>query len=73
MIERLHTARRMSKIVKHNGVVYLCGQVGEGATIEDQTRDCLTRIDALSPKRAPAASASSRRRSGSRTWATSRE
>lgn len=47
MIERLHTATRMSKIVKHNGVVYLCGQVGDGDTVTDQTRDCLSRIDAL--------------------------
>lgn len=47
MIERLHTGPRMSKIVKHNGTVYLCGQVGAGETVADQTRDCLARIDAL--------------------------
>lgn len=47
MIERLETGTRMSKIVKHNGVAYLCGQVGAGAKVEDQTRDCLSRIDAL--------------------------
>ena len=47
MIERLHTGKRMSKIVKHNGVVYLCGQVGSGDTVADQTRDCLARVDAL--------------------------
>jgi enamine deaminase RidA (YjgF/YER057c/UK114 family) len=33
MIERIETGARMSKIVKHNGVAYLCGQVGEGATV----------------------------------------
>ena len=37
----------MSKIVKHNGVVYLCGQVGDGETVAEQTRDCLGRVDAL--------------------------
>ena len=47
MIERMETGTRMSKIVKHNGVVYLCGQVGDGDGITEQTRDCLSRIDAL--------------------------
>ena len=47
MIERLHTGRRMSKIVRHNGTVYLCGQVGEGETVAEQTADCLSRVDAL--------------------------
>ncbi|MEO0915664.1 MAG: RidA family protein [Pseudomonadota bacterium] len=47
MIERLHTSDRMSKIVQHNGVAYLCGQVGAGDTVAEQTRDCLDRVDAL--------------------------
>ena len=47
MIERMDTGKRMSKIVRHNGVVYLCGQVGDGATVTEQTRDCLSRVDAL--------------------------
>lgn len=47
MIERIETGTRMSKIVKHNGVAYLCGQVGAGDSIADQTRDCLARVDAL--------------------------
>lgn len=47
MIERIETGQRMSKIVKHNGTVYLCGQVGSGATITEQTQDCLARVDAL--------------------------
>jgi len=47
MIERLETGQRMSKIVKQRGVVYLSGQVGEGATVADQTRDCLSRVEAL--------------------------
>lgn len=47
-IKRLHTSDRMSKIVKHNGVVYLCGQVGiADDSVEDQTRECLRRIEAL--------------------------
>lgn len=47
MIERLETSARMSKIVKHNGVAYLCGQVGAGDGIAEQTHDCLARVDAL--------------------------
>ncbi|MBT8411591.1 MAG: RidA family protein, partial [Octadecabacter sp.] len=47
MIERIETGQRMSKIVKYNGVAYLCGQVGEGATVADQTRECLSRVEAL--------------------------
>ena len=50
MIERIETGPRMSKIVKHNGVAYLCGQVGDGTSVADQTRDCLSRIDALLEK-----------------------
>ncbi|TYC67775.1 RidA family protein [Stappia sp. BW2] len=50
MIDRIETGPRMSKIVKHNGVAYLCGQVGDGASVTDQTRDCLSRIDALLEK-----------------------
>ena len=47
MIERIETGERSSKIVKHRGVAYLTGQVGEGETIQDQVRDCLSRVDAL--------------------------
>lgn len=47
MIERMDTGQRMSRIVKHNGVVYLCGQVGAGDSVTEQTRDCLSRVDAL--------------------------
>ena len=50
MIERIETGKRMSKIVKHNGVAYLCGQVGDGETVADQTVDCLARVDALLEK-----------------------
>jgi len=47
MIERHHTGQRMSQIVKHGGIVYLAGQVGEGETVAAQTRDCLAEIDRL--------------------------
>lgn len=47
MIERIDTNARASKIVKHNGVAYITGQVGEGDTIQEQTRECLRRLDAL--------------------------
>lgn len=47
MIERIETGTRMSKIVKHNGTAYFCGQVGDGDTVAAQTRDCLARIDDL--------------------------
>lgn len=47
MIERMEIGQRMSKIVKHNGVAYLCGQVGSGDSVTEQTRDCIARIEAL--------------------------
>jgi enamine deaminase RidA (YjgF/YER057c/UK114 family) len=47
MIQRIETNARMSKIVKHNGVAYLCGQVGAGGSVTEQTKDCLSRVEAL--------------------------
>ena len=47
MIERIETGARSSKIVKHNGVAYITGQVGEGPTIQAQTEECLSRVEAL--------------------------
>ena len=47
MIERIHIGERSSKIVKHNGVVYLTGQVAEGETIQEQVRGCLRKIETL--------------------------
>ncbi|WOT05501.1 RidA family protein [Shewanella youngdeokensis] len=48
-IERVETNNRMSRIVKHNGTVYLCGQVGKDATqgITEQTQSMLDKVDAL--------------------------
>ena len=47
MIERIHIGERSSKIVKHNGVVFLTGQVAEGETIQEQVRGCLRKIEIL--------------------------
>lgn len=46
-IEREGTSERSSKIVKHNGVAYLSGQVGDGESIAEQSVDCLGRVDTL--------------------------
>lgn len=47
-ITRMHTTERASKIVSHNGVVYLAGQVAEDpeADVQEQTRSTLARVDA---------------------------
>jgi enamine deaminase RidA (YjgF/YER057c/UK114 family) len=48
-IERLETKQRMSRIVKHNGTIYLCGQVCADATkdITEQTQSMLDKVDTL--------------------------
>ena len=48
-IERMETKQRMSRIVKHNGVIYLCGQVCADATqdITQQTQTMLDKVDSL--------------------------
>jgi len=49
MIERIEISTRMSRIVKHNGTIYLCGQVCEDATqgIKEQTITMLDKVDNL--------------------------
>ncbi len=49
MIERLEIKQRMSRIVKHNGVIYLCGQVCSDASlgIKEQTSSMLKKVDEL--------------------------
>ncbi|PVH29458.1 RidA family protein [Pararhodobacter oceanensis] len=47
MIDRIDINARSSKIVKHNGVAYITGQVGEGETIQEQTHECLRRLEDL--------------------------
>ncbi len=48
-IERIHSTDRMSRIVKHNSTVYLCGQTAGEAQwdVQEQTRRCLEKIDSL--------------------------
>ena len=48
-IERIETKQRMSRIVKHNGTIYLCGQVCKDAEqdITEQTRSMLEKVDTL--------------------------
>ena len=47
-IKRRHTSGRMSQIVQHGETIYLAGQVGTaGASVAQQTQDCLDQVDAL--------------------------
>ena len=47
-ITRHHTNQRMSQIVQHGQTIYLAGQVGTaGASVAQQTQDCLDQIDTL--------------------------
>lgn len=48
-IERIGSNDRMSKIVKHNNTIYLCGQTASDAAWDtaEQTQRCLNQIDAL--------------------------
>ncbi|TYL47786.1 RidA family protein [Marinomonas sp. IMCC 4694] len=48
-IERMEVGQRMSRIVKHNETVYLCGQVGADANtdIAEQTKTMLDKVDVL--------------------------
>ncbi|SKC30621.1 RidA family protein [Photobacterium piscicola] len=49
MIERQETKARMSRVVKHNGTIYLCGQVCADATkdITEQTQTMLDKVEVL--------------------------
>lgn len=48
-IERIETKQRMSRIVKYNGTIYLCGQVCADASkgITEQTETMLAKVDGL--------------------------
>lgn len=46
-IVRHETGPRMSQANIHNGIVYLAGQVGEGASVKEQTQSILAEIDRL--------------------------
>ena len=47
MITRINPGKRMSEAVVYNGTIWLAGQVGEGSTVTEQTRDVLSQIDRL--------------------------
>jgi enamine deaminase RidA (YjgF/YER057c/UK114 family) len=52
-IQRIDVGERMSQAVVHNATVYTAGQVAQGApgaSVTDQTRDILNRIEALLAK-----------------------
>lgn len=51
-IERIDSTHRMSRIVIHNGTVYLCGQTAGEAEwdIKEQTQRCLDKVDELLAK-----------------------
>lgn len=49
-IERIDSTERMSRIVKHNGTVYLCGQTAASDPswdIQEQTKRCLEKVETL--------------------------
>ncbi len=48
-IKRIETKARMSRIVKHNGTIYLCGQVCADAEkgISEQTQTMLDKVESL--------------------------
>ena len=46
-IQRFDPGARMSQAVVYNGFVFLAGQVGDGASVTEQTRDILANVDAL--------------------------
>ncbi|NOI65819.1 RidA family protein [Vibrio sp. 99-8-1] len=48
-IERMDSTERMSRIVKHNNTIYLCGQTAgdEKWDIAEQTQRCLDKVEAL--------------------------
>jgi enamine deaminase RidA (YjgF/YER057c/UK114 family) len=50
MIKRIGVGARMSEAVIHGQTVYLAGQVGEGATVAEQTKDCLRQVDEILAK-----------------------
>lgn len=52
-IERIESTERMSRIVKHNGTVYLCGQTAATEDCQDiksQTAACLKKVEDLLTK-----------------------
>lgn len=52
MINRYEGTGRMSRVVEHNGTIYLCGQTcaDPEKNIQEQTKDVLKKIDDLLEK-----------------------
>ncbi len=49
-IKRIHSGKRISRVVIHNGIAYLAGILAlqkRGAPVAEQTRDILAMIDRL--------------------------
>jgi enamine deaminase RidA (YjgF/YER057c/UK114 family) len=46
-IKRIEAGARMSQAVVHGNIVYLAGQVGEGETVAEQSKDALAEVDRL--------------------------
>ena len=49
-IRRIHSGKRISRVVVHNGIAYLAGILAlekRGSTVAEQTRDILAMIDRL--------------------------
>ncbi len=49
-IRRLHSGKRISRVVIHNGIVYLAGIIAlqkHGQSVAEQTRDILGLVDRL--------------------------
>ncbi len=49
MVQRFESGKRMSQVVVHGDTVYVSGQVADNAkgSIEEQTRDILSKIERL--------------------------
>lgn len=46
-ITRHESAARMSQVVNYNGVAYLAGQVASGASVTEQTKGILAKVEHL--------------------------
>ncbi len=46
-IKRIEPGARMSGAVVHGNTVYLAGQVGDGATVTEQSKSALAEVDRL--------------------------
>ena len=46
-IARIEAGPRMAQAVVSSGLVFISGQVGSGATVTEQTKDILQKIDEL--------------------------